>query len=834
MDEICITDWPGKTFEDMTPSIHPAVWHMLDVAAVAGVLLSRRSLTGNATQDRALQFLIALHDIGKFSESFRAMLQGRPYSGERHWQLSYTLMNYLLDEQISGLLGGDEIMRSVLYAAVAGHHGGPPKDLDRRELQHQKKQIGAGLEAASAVINTLAPLFAGASLAGIADADAVSWALSGLTVQADWIGSNAAWFPPQQPDIPVREYFAAAQARAAQAVSEAGLFTGLPRPRPDILAGLPPRPMQSAVADIALPKGPMLALIEDATGAGKTEASLILAGRMMAAGKGTGLYFALPTMATSNAMLGRLQNAAPRLFSGQPSLALTHGRAGMNSTFQDIRENWAEGINCSDWLADDRRRVLLADIGVGTIDQALMAVLPTRFSSLRLWALAGKVLVIDEAHSYDPYMEAELQALLRFQARLGGSAIVMTATLPEKMRAGFARAFQEGLGRVPIPLAERHYPQLSIVAQQAESRAVASVPATCRTLQVHRLENGAAAVALLSEAATKGAACVWVRNAVDDAIAAVAALQALGIKADLLHARFIMNDRLRKEAAVQARFGRDGAGRAGRVLVATQVVEASLDLDFDLMVSDLAPVGALIQRAGRLWRHMEDRPARTRPVAGPTLHVLSPDPNIVENARWLHQVLEGGAWVYPQYLQWRTARAIFGAGEIIAPDGLRDMIESVYGETAPPLPPALETVELERLGRSASERALAQNNLADAMQPYGQHLMGKVFDDLSFPTRLGLPQVTLRLAHCKAGKLVPVAGEGRFGWALSEVQVSRSRYEKLAGVDQDAPLIIAAKAHWPKWMQEKIILAPVDAAGHICEGFRYDADTGLIFGKNAL
>ncbi len=829
MNEKCITDWPGKTFADCTPDTHPALWHMLDVAAVTGVLLARRTLTGDAAQDRALQFLITLHDLGKFSESFRAMLHGKPYHGVRHWQLSFTLMNYFLDDQIAALIGGREPERSMLYAAVAGHHGGPPEDISAREKRKREAQIGdAGLTAASCAIKVLAPLFKGASLARLADAGALSWALSGLTVEADWIGSNAAWFPPQPADMTPTEYFIGARERAEKAVTAAGLFTGTPRPQADILAGLPSRPMQAAVTDLELPEGPVLALIEDATGAGKTEASLILAGRMMAAGKGAGLYFALPTMATSNAMLGRLQDAAPRLFSGQPSMALTHGRAGMNAVFQEIREGRADDISCSDWLADDRRRVLLADIGVGTIDQALMAVLPTRFSTLRLWALAGKVLIIDEAHSYDPYMEAELQALLRFQARLGGSAIVMTATLPAHMRAGFARAFQEGLGVEPTPIHGQNYPQLSLVAQTAESQKVAPVPATCRRLAVHRLADMTEAVALISGAAAKGAACVWVRNAVDDAIAAVAALRAAGVEADLLHARFTTHDRLQKEAAVQALFGHDGTGRAGRVLVATQVVEASLDLDFDLMVSDLAPVGALIQRAGRLWRHMEARPAAARPVAGPVLYVLSPDPDRVEDSRWLHKVLDGGAWVYPQDQQWRTAQAIFGVGEIVAPEGLRKLIEAVYDDSSP-LPEPLEVAELERIGRCSSERAQAQNALADAMLPYGQHQMEKVFDDLSFPTRLGQPQVTLRLARRVDSRLVPLAGAGRFGWALSEVQISKARYKKLDGVDQNNPMLKAAKADWPQWMQDKIVLAVVDAEGGICEGLRYAQSYGLVF-----
>ena len=298
--------------------------------------------------------------------------------------------------------------------------------------------------------------------------------LSGLTVQADWIGSNPEWFGPQDAGTPIDLYWNQALARAETAIVAAGLHCARPSPEGAVRV-LPAttalRPMQAAVAEIDLPDGPLLVLIEDATGAGKTEAALILAARMMAAGKGDGFFFALPTMATSNAMLARLEGIVPRLFDGRPALALTHGRAGMNELFRQIQgrdgSDPGGGPSCGSWLADDRRRILLADVGVGTIDQALMAVLPTRFNTLRLRALSGHILIVDEAHEFDPYMEAQLQRLLQFHAMLGGSAIVMTATLPLGMRAGYARAFQKGLGirRPPdvegtaYPDADRHRPR---------------------------------------------------------------------------------------------------------------------------------------------------------------------------------------------------------------------------------------------------------------------------------------------------------------------------------------------------------------------------------------
>ena len=831
-----IRAWPGKMIEGRT---HPALWHMLDVGAVAACLMSRRSLTGSHGSDQAAAFLVVLHDLGKFSAAFRAMLLGQPYGGPRHWQHSYRLLRDH-DDTLAGVIGATPGVRKTLYAAVAGHHGGPPQHLDNRKYKDEVEQIGSeASRAAREVIAVIAPLFKGASLNGMCESEArrISWALCGLTVQADWIGSNTEWFGPRDAGSLVEDYWKQALARAETAISAAGLHHA--RPHPDGAARVLPgtaaaRPMQTAADNIALPGGPLLALIEDATGSGKTEAALILAARMMAAGKGDGFFFALPTMATSNAMLARLEGIVPQLFSGRPTLALTHGRAKMNELFRKIqgRDGSDPGgePSCGSWLADDRRRILLADVGVGTIDQTLMAVLPTRFNTLRLRALSGHILIVDEAHEFDPYMEAQLQRLLQFHAMLGGSAIVMTATLPLGMRGGYARAFQKGLGiRHPREVTGDAYPMLTIIGRGLDSTSPDPVPATRRDVAVHRLEDEVSAITLLKAGAEQRAACVWIRNSVDGAIETVEALREAGIDAGLLHARFTVADRLKHEAALQARFGRDGTGRAGRVLVATQVIEASLDLDFDLMVSDLAPIGSLIQRAGRLWRHMDRRPAAGRPVIGPALHVLSPDPDQVWDASWLKRLLGTGALVYPQDAQWRTARALFDRGMIRAPGGLRELIEAVHGASSLEVPEALEGTEIETMGRQLSEAQQAFNQVLDAEDGYDQPQMQRVFDDDRFPTRLGIPQVTLRLAREEGGRLGPWADEGPLGWQLSEVRVSATRYRRLPGVDQDRPEISAVRESWPDWMLASVLVTPVAEDGLICEGMRYDSTLGIVF-----
>ena len=229
--------------------------------------------------------------------------------------------------------------------------------------------------------------------------------------------------------------------------------------------------MQEACSAVALRDGPMLAVIEDETGAGKTEAALILAQRMMAAGKGRGLFFALPTMATADAMFLRNRDCIAGMFDRGPSLTLAHGRAGLSVGFRDLigreRANPDEP-GCSDWLAEDRRRALLADVGVGTIDQALLAVLPTRHSCLRLYGLSSKILIVDEVYEMgDPYLQELLVTLLRIHAAMGGSAILLTATLPLGLRARLVAAFEEGAGRETSPSTDRAYPALTVAGAAA-------------------------------------------------------------------------------------------------------------------------------------------------------------------------------------------------------------------------------------------------------------------------------------------------------------------------------------------------------------------------------
>ena len=831
-------EWPGKSWDSQE---HPAIWHMLDVAACAEDLIDGHqafSVLGKRER-RAFVVLVALHDVGKISETFRSLLrEGRP-GAYRHWQLSDVLLTHALDAVIAGAFGGDKHMRGELYAAVSGHHGGPERSNDRRELWRRSKGIGGVAEqAALQWVLLLIDLLPGGSLEGLTQpvARKLSWALSGLTVASDWVASNPEWFPPASPEMAPDEYIKRARYQAAEAVRKAGLDYASSATITDgrSLTGLTNLfPMQRAAETVQFEDGPVLVLMEDLTGSGKTESALILAHRLIASGRGRGLYFALPTMATANAMFDRMTAVGKRLFTGSPSLSLAHGRAALHQGFRPLvgaEDDPTPEAGCARWLADDRRRSLLAEIGVGTIDQALMGILPTRFSTLRLFGLTDRVLVVDEAHAYDPYMQRQLETLLRMQAMNGGSAIVMTATLPLRMRQAYVDAFQKGLGQPPVALEDRAYPALTTVGANARVRHVDSALGATREVHVTRIGDSAEAVDRIVAGAAAGAACVWVRNAVDEAIEAVAAIRKRGCEADLLHARFTYGDRLHHEQEALRRFGRDGKGREGHVLVATQVVEASLDLDFDLMVSDLAPIGALIQRAGRLWRHTSRRPAESRPVDGPTLIVLSPDPYQVESSNWLRPVLGGGAFVYENVQQWRTAKALFDAGSIREPDRLRALIESVHGLECEDIPEPLIRADLEAEAAALAETAHAQQNVVIPELGYLNGVKGRVWSDEKFPTRLGRKDATLVLARLDPSGLRPwiEADTPVRSWALSEVRCSHRRLPAELP-DQSERSIAEIKTNWPKGKRDHLLLCPVSDDGEICEGLRYDSEYGLLF-----
>ena len=858
------------------PAWHPLVYHCLDVAAVADVifranvglrqaLVKMLGLEENIVRAWLL-FFTALHDLGKFAESFQG-IQPEVFrelnlrTPGKHYTMRHDSLGLLLwDESLSELarkenwLGlpeaNDHARRwewsegfGYWICAVTGHHGKPPSKTDRTGgnalLQHH---FGSqDVEVAAVFCRRIARLFLADIQVGEVDAKVLranikrtSWLLAGLGVLCDWIGSDSGRgkFEYCDPGKELPQYWKeVALVRARQAVETTGILpspvnrhTGIRVLFPDIAQ---PSPLQQHVSDCALATSQQLYVIEDITGSGKTEAALTLAHRLMANGQADGLFVALPTMATANAMYERLAEAYLRLFENgtRPSLVLAHGARHLSDAFRksvmksmmDVAQerdmSYADdeqsaGTMCSAWIADSRKKALLADIGVGTVDQALLSILYSRHQSLRLLGLCRKVLIVDEVHAYDSYMSALLQTLLKFHAALGGSAILLSATLPKKMRADLVNAYREGIGKDPVVLTDdRGYPLLTHLDTDFETPSETPLPTRedmrGRRVDVTLLHDAADAERVLIEAARRGECACWVRNTVTDALDAYRKLKpVLGENLILFHARFAMGDRIDIENAVRERFGKPKDGqqrtpeRAGWVLVATQVVEQSLDLDFDAMVSDLAPIDLLIQRAGRLHRHARDKAGNLLPQGEKDqrgtacLHVFTPKPAADPSADWFKALLPKASYVYPNHGQlWLTARMLESKRGWQLPEDARDLIEGVFGEQAEDVPEGLITRTLRVEGEDSASRALASSNALKLEIGYKTTPTAWVGEALT-PTRLGEVSTSVRLAHWDGKALRLWRDKDEFAWDMSQLNVRVSLIS--AEAEENDPALRAA------------------------------------------
>jgi CRISPR-associated endonuclease/helicase Cas3 len=837
---------------------------MLDVGTVAQALLRQRprlrATLGSMLGLEAEQligfagFVAALHDSGKYARAFQAkftlprlpadqglceaQLQNRhDADGMALWQ--YWLRDSALVDRIwPGMHPGT--LHALVGASVC-HHGEPAEP----SIVNPANQFGAGLDAVTVCrevfLDLLLPSPVNAPALRKREAKQASHLLAGLVTVADWIGSSQAWFPYAMPHDDVAAYLENAREQALRAVVEAGYAPATVAQGQGFstLIGKEssPTPLQQWALDVSLPDGPALFILEDVTGAGKTEAAHLLVHRLMEAERASGAFWAMPTQATANAMYGRQANLLASLFSVEgprPSLALAHGQAKLHPAFRASARDWGQdevkqgespanlsaSAACAAFLADDRRLALLADIGAGTIDQAVLAVLPSRFSPVRLLGLSEKVIVIDEAHAHDAYVTEEMLTLLRFHRGMGGSAVILSATLTNAQREALSRCWQ-GTAVFAAPKGwtpdETRYPLATAVGPDVMvSNTIAPASWSRRRTSVTLVETPEAVLDGLTATLAAGGCAAWVRNTVGDVHEAAAMARNLGLEPIIFHSRFAQCDRQTIEAQIMARFGPGStlAERAGQLVIATQVIEQSLDIDFDQLASDLAPIDLLLQRAGRMRRHS----GRERLAGlGDAMLVLTPQPVEDAGAYWLKTPLPGTAAVYRDHgVLWRTAREIMARGTLAVPDDVRELVEAVHAGSA--CPDALLSSSDAAYGKDRVDSALAGHQLLKFDDGYTPG--NKWESDLVIATRNIEASVTIRLARRDpGGQIVPWAA-GKDGdwpewqaWALSEVRLSGS----LAKVGLRSPTEFADEitpivARWGRFERELplCVLRPTD------------------------
>lgn len=715
----------GVTLREGEPAWHPLICHMIDVAMVAlrlwhyllppVVKQQMQASLGLESPDHAgrwIAFFAGLHDLGKASPAFafkwpsgaeRLLAEGfKPPGGRR--SVPHGFITAYRMREVLGRFGITRSSAVAIGRAVGGHHGLFP---DPVTMENVAESVGGERwrQAQDDLAAVLAHVLGVESLpvptGDLLEDSAFLIRLAGLTSVADWIGSNHEYFPFVGDGVRLPGYPRRARWQAMKALIDLGWFNRPervePQPFHELFDFLPNR-LQSQVEEIAERlEGPSLVLLEYPMGGGKTEAALYLANTLQACAGQQGFYLALPTMATSNQMFTRVsQYLAIRFPDRRLNLQLLHGRADLNPSFARLLlrgralpdapvigdgSDGEANLLAAEWFTH-KKQALLAPFGIGTIDQALLAALDTKHYFVRLFGLAGKVIVFDEVHAYDTYMQSLLGHLLTWLAACGSSVILLSATLPSSTRSSLLAAFRKGLGQpYHADLPSAVYPRITwLSGSDAGSRHIEGTPGRTVLLRQMYPADGDWMAALRERLAPGGCAAVLC-NTVGRAQEVFTALQSYFPAEELFlfHARYPFDDRMAREQSVLEHFGKRSDSRPERmVCVATQVIEQSLDIDFDLMVSELAPVDLILQRSGRVWRHV--RPDRPPHFEGPELWLLLPPISAQGVPEWDRATTR----VYDEHLLLRSHLVLRHRPSLTIPEDVEGLIESVYQSTPPP------------------------------------------------------------------------------------------------------------------------------------------------------
>lgn len=712
-----------------TSSWLPLVTHLEHAAAVAGLLWDEflpRSVKGTICtsmtltdgEGRALiSWLAGVHDVGKASPAFafKAEAAGSPAVLDRMRDAGLRVQH--ANTRIGHATVGQVAVREWLidtYDArprtattwagiIGGHHGRNPsfRDLDIAETSPGSIGTGAWTSVRTEILATMARR-------GGAELNLALWVqhpipvpaqalLTAIVVIADWIASNQDYFPYQDE--------LSTEVRAEAAYNRLNLpapwtpvlptdLTALFRNRFPMLGSSEPRPIQLALATAALNcEAPPLLIIEEAMGRGKTEAAYLAAEVLCARFGQGGVYFGLPTMATANPMFSRtLDWLETAIGEDDASVALAHGKAGLNDRYSGLLAAGRLGPVYDDeyrdggqavanaWLRG-RRKAGLSDFVVGTIDQALLLGLKAKHVALRHLGMAGKVVVIDEVHAADTYMREYLKRVLTWLSAHRAPVILMSATLPPEQRDEYVAAYAAGRRDGCAPHTDRTdvYPRITRYDGTLSDVAVDATTGGSSVRLIHLDDDPAATAALLNELLAGGGCAGVICNTVRRAQETFHVLQErFGPDVVLIHSRFLAPHRATKERTLVEQLGRDGNRPGQLIVVGTQVLEQSLDVDFDVMISDLAPIDLVLQRVGRLHRHTTR--ARPATLAQPVLYLRG----VAEWAEQPPHPVRGSRSIYGESALLRAAAVLNDRDAIRLPTEIPSLVRDAYDPSLTP------------------------------------------------------------------------------------------------------------------------------------------------------
>ncbi len=804
--------WGKLERHDGEVTWHPLVDHCADVAACFEALLNqpviRKRLAGlgglddlSKGQRARLCYLAALHDLGKYNIGFqnKAYLKKTPTAGHvgepsalfgSGDKIASRLADAIQFSELCSWCTEAETFGELLVAALA-HHGKPvalgsPVRSDIWQTMGELQPF-EGIADLACQARCWFPDAFGGSLDPLPADSAFQHAFNGFLTLADWLGSDTKIFPfSEEAD---HDRFAWSQERACLALSRIGLDAtgaraslGSDRPGFATISGFDPRDAQRCIANLDIDKEGSLTILEAETGSGKTEAALARFITLFHAGVVDGLYFALPTRTAATQIFERVYKAVVRAFPDEqirpPVIRAVPGyiaaddkRAERLPHFEVLwNDDEDERYRYRGWAAEAPKRYLAGAVVVGTVDQILLSSLAVSHAHLRASSLLRQLLVVDEVHASDAYMTRILEAVLQHHLAAGGHALLMSATL-----GAVARLRLSGEAAYELPsLATASSTLYPLVTHRPLSESIRQIPiqdsGTPKTIRVETspiMSSPRSVAEMALDAARQGARVIVIRNTVRDCIATQKAIEAIGLGSDsqLLfrcgkisaphHARFARKDRIALDKALNEQFQPKALDKPC-VVIATQTVQQSLDIDSDYMITDLCPIDVWLQRLGRLHRHSERQCTQGFQTAAVT--VLVPKERDLTPLIKQHGSASGPHGLGTVYDDLRVLEASWRileySQEVELPTMNRQLVEQATH------PEALATIVAElgdewhkhyqhRSGVTHAEQGLARLNLVNREVPFTHKDCLFPSGDLSraIKTRLGVDDRLVRFSH---------------------------------------------------------------------------------------
>ena len=690
------------------------IWaHLFDTAGVMEALLTRQhpNIAGNGMNlshqewIRLCVFLALVHDIGKCTPVFQSKITA--YIPELSVPLADhgieipAYHTFLDSSETPHGLSGEAILLHLgcplgVAAAVGAHHGRPQEigdDVDDWIEIYEENFYGLDGEESSAgeQWETLWQEWLDLALhacgyAGVEDLpklDIPSQVLAtGMLIMADWIASNPTYFPLLELGDTDRSLAYPLR------VQDGWKRLNLPQQwHPDTTYmdvlefqkrfGFMWNSVQQEVVQAIEESGqPGIFILEAQMGVGKTEAAL--AGAELIASKlgCSGIFFGLPTQATANGIFPRLKQWAQRQSEqARHGIRLAHGMAELNEEYQSVFHGAAvqnedvdeKGLVVHPWF-EGRKQALLSEFVIGTVDQLLMAALKQKHVMLRHLGLAGKVVIVDECHAYDAYMNRYLDRALNWLGAYGVPVILLSATLPARRRRELIFAYQNTTVSQKERLdweESRAYPLLTWTDGREVRQHNIQVDQPPQLIQMEQADRQQIPT-LIKHAVSKGGCVGIVVNTVRQAQQLAQELHDMfpNYSVLLIHSRLLMADRLEREAELLRVLGKGSTPgqRNGVIVVGTQILEQSLDIDFDFLITQLCPMDLLLQRLGRLHRHGRQRPEGLDKAVCVVLDRDTPD--------------DGTIAVYGKWLLYRTSQLL--PKQIVLPTDISPLVQYTY------------------------------------------------------------------------------------------------------------------------------------------------------------